>query len=190
VSTATPTSVSVTPTSPTTHLGINLPFAAVVLLSDNTSQTVTGNSTWTSSDNSVATVGTTSGLATPVVAGSTTITATYQGLKGTAQLTVNGSALSTITVSPNPLNVAVGGHQQLAALGTYADSSTEDLTNVATWLSSTGAATVSNAAGSHGYLTGVSTGSPTVTATFRGVNGTVTANIGSTSVVPDAGATD
>jgi len=187
VSAATPTGLAVTPTNPTMHLGINQPFAAVVTLGDNYTQTVTTSAIWTSSDNTVVAVGATTGLATPVKGGGpVTITATYQGLSGASvsgpsQVTVSNAALSSITITPNPLSVVVGGHQQLTATGTWADTppTTADITNNVTWLVSnadggaTASATVSNATGSRGYLTGVSAGSVTVSAVFQNVTGTL-----------------
>jgi len=187
VSTATPTGLAVTPTNPTMHLGINQPFVAVVTLGDNYTQTVTTSAIWTSSDNTVVSVGATTGVATPVKGGGpVTITATYQGpsgipVSGTSKVTVSSAALSSIDIAPNPLSVVVGGHQQLTATGTWADTppTTADITNNVTWLVSnadggaTASATVSNATGSRGYLTGVSAGSVTVSAVFQNVTGTL-----------------
>jgi len=183
VSTARPTSVQVTPTNPTGHLGISQPFVAVVLLDNGTSQTVTGSATWTSSDPTVATVGATTGVATPLKAGPTTITATYVGLSGTSILTVSDGTLSSIAITPTPLSVVVGGHQQLTATGTWSDSSTADITSNVTWQVSSGdggattSATVSNATGSRGLLTAVGAGSVTVTATFQSKTGTLAGTV-------------
>ncbi len=181
VASAKPTKVQVTPTNPTAHLGINQSFVAVVLLDNSTTQTVTGSATWTSSDVTVATVGATgasAGVATPIKAGTTTITATYQGLAGTAVLAVSGAALSSIAITPTPLGVVVGGHQQLIATGTWSDSTTADITNSVTWLSSSDAiATVSNASGSRGLFTAVTAGAVTVTAEFQSVKGTLAGTV-------------
>jgi len=172
-----PVSLQVTPTNPTTHLGVNKNFVAVVVFDDNTTQTVTGASTWTSENPTVATVGTTGasgGVAIPISAGTTTITATYQGVSGSSVLTVNGSALQSIAITPSPLTPAVGTTQQLTATGTYADSSSEVLTNQVTWLSGdTGILTVSNASNSKGLLTAVSAGTTNVTAVFQSITGTM-----------------
>jgi hypothetical protein len=176
------TTIQVTPTSPTAHLGLNLGFVATAIYDDSSTGAVTGSATWTSSDTTVASVGPTggsAGVATPIKAGSTTITATYQGLSGISLLTVSGAALSSIAITPSPLSVVKGGHQQLTATGTWADSTTADITSNVTWLVSSGdaggdaIATVSNAAGSRGLLTAVSAGSVTVSAVFQGVTGTL-----------------
>ncbi len=183
------TAIQVTPTNPTAVLGINQAFVATAVYDDSTTGAVTGAATWTSSDPTVATIGTaggTAGVATPVKAGPTTITAAYQGVSGTTVLTVSSETLRSIAITPSPLSVAVGGHQQLTATGTWsgdASAITVDITNNVTWLSSNGdaggdaVATVSNAAGSRGLLTAVSAGSVTITAAFQGVIGTLTATV-------------
>ena len=180
------TSIQVTPTNPTAVLGINQPFVATAVYDDNTTGAVTGASTWTSSDPTVASVGTaggTAGVATPIKAGTTTVTANYQGVSGTSVLTVSTAKLKSIAITPSPLSIVIGGHQQLTATGTWDDNSTRDITNNVTWLSSSGdaggdtIATVSNAAGSRGLFTAVSAGSVTITAAFQGVTGTLAGTV-------------
>ena len=141
------TAIQVTPTNPTAVLGINQGFVATAVYDDSSTGAVTAGATWTSSDTTVASVGNSAGstgVATPIKAGSTTITATYQGVSGTTLLTVSGAKLISIAITPSPLSVAVGGHQQLTATGTWDDKSTRDITSNVTWLSSSDAtATVS-----------------------------------------------
>jgi hypothetical protein len=70
--------MSVAVAGPTLQVGATGQFKATATLSDGTKQDVTAASTWTSSNTAVATV-TAAGLVTAVSAGSTVITATYQG---------------------------------------------------------------------------------------------------------------
>jgi uncharacterized protein YjdB len=164
------TTVAVTPTNPTTVLGLPVSFVATATLSNNATLVVTGNASWVSSDATVATV--TGGVATPVKAGSATITATYLGVAGTSVLTVSPATLSSIAITPNPvsLSLATGGSQQLTATGTYSDTTTRDISGVATWKSGTASvATISNAAGSRGLATGLTAGTSAVTAVFQGI---------------------
>jgi hypothetical protein len=60
--------------------------------------------------------------------------------------------------------VAAGDTQQFTATGVYSDLSTANLTDSVTWSSSSSSATISNASGSQGLATGVSTGAATITA--------------------------
>jgi trimeric autotransporter adhesin len=79
------------------------------------------------------------------------------------------SAVSAVTVSPNPCGVAHASSQQMSAQATLADGSKEDITTNATWTSSnTSVATVD----SSGNVVGVSGGTVTITAAFDGANGT------------------
>ncbi len=162
-------SLAVTPTSPTTVLGLPVAFVATAILSNTTTLVVTGSASWVTSDATVATV-TAAGIVTPVKSGTVTVTATYLGQSGTSTLTVSPATLSAIAITPNPLSLTTNGSQQLTATGTYSDATTRDLTGVVTWLSSSPAvATVSNAAGSRGLLTATGVGTTTVTAAFQGV---------------------
>jgi hypothetical protein len=160
--------VEVSPANPTAVLGFNQRFAATAVYDDGTVETVTADCTWTSSDSTVASVGPTggsAGLATPIKAGSTTITATFEGVSGTTLLTVSGAKLLSMAITPSTLSIAVGGHQQLKATGTWDDNSTRNITSDVTWISTDDAiGTVSNAAGSRGLFTAVSSGSVTVEA--------------------------
>jgi len=165
-------SVSVTPASPTTVVGLPVSFTATAILSNNTTLVVTGPASWISSDATVATVAA-NGVATPVKAGSVVVTATYLGKSGTSTLTVSSATLSSIAITPNPVSMSLsaGTGQPLVAIGTYSDSTTRNLTDFATWLSSASTvASVSNASGSRGLLTALSAGTTTVTAVFQGVS--------------------
>jgi hypothetical protein len=90
--TGTPTlvSISVTPANPTITVGMAQQFTATGSYSDNSTQNLTSSVTWSSSPSSIATIATT-GMATAVAAGSTTITATSGAVTGSTPLTVVGN---------------------------------------------------------------------------------------------------
>ena len=143
--------------------------------------------TWTSSDTSVARVGSTTGLVTGVAAGTATITATAAGgASNTLLVTVSSSAatVASVTVTPaNPTLTGYGATQQLTA--TARDASNDVIAGVSfTWSSgNTGVATVGT---STGLVTAVHTGTAIVTATAAGgKTGTVTVTVapGATSTV-------
>jgi hypothetical protein len=68
------------------------------------------------------------------------------------------SSLTTITMSPLTLTVALGYIQQFTATGTFTDNSTQDLTTVVTWTSSdTTVATITAGGQAETVATGVTT---------------------------------
>ncbi|HVN10696.1 MAG TPA: Ig-like domain-containing protein, partial [Kineosporiaceae bacterium] len=164
-------SVSVTPASPPLPVGLTQQFTATGTYSDGTTQDLTGQVAWTSSDTTKASISG-SGLATGVAAGPTTISATTSGHTGTAMLTITPATLLSIAVTPASPSIAAGTVQQFVATGTFSDNSKQDLTGQATWASSDPArAAISNAAGSRGLATSLVPGTTTISAAQAGITG-------------------
>jgi hypothetical protein len=97
-------SISVTPASPVIAIGNTpLQFTATGTYSDGTTNNLTGQVTWTSTTTSVATIAS-SGVATAMSAGTSTISATLNGITGSTVLTINTAPLAIGTTSlPNGL---------------------------------------------------------------------------------------
>jgi len=81
-------SITVTPANQSISIGATQNFVATGNYSDGTTQVITTQVTWTSTNNAVATI-TQSGQATGVSKGSTTIQAASGGITGSTTLTVN-----------------------------------------------------------------------------------------------------
>lgn len=81
--------------------------------------------------------------------------------------------LTGITVGPPSPTVGQGSTLQMTATGTFDDGSTDRVSNVSWSSSSPDIATIS----SSGVVTGVATGSTTITATSGSISGTVTLNV-------------
>ena len=129
---------------------------------------------WSSSDDGVATVDA-DGLAAGVSAGEVTITATVDGILGTATLTVMEPppVVTTVTVTPPMAEIEEGKTQQFFAVAADADGMLIQGAPV-TWTSSDeSVATVS----STGLATGVGPGEATITATSAGVTGEATLTV-------------
>lgn len=173
--------IDVTPSFPSIAQNTALQFAATAVFTDNSTQDVTTVSTWSSSDTSIATISNASGSngrAQSLSAGSTTITSQYLGQTGSTSLTVTNATLVSIVITPDSPSVANGFAQQFRATGSYSDSSTQDLTDAVTWAStSTGVATISNAAGSNGLAQSVNPGTTTITATSNGITGSTSLSV-------------
>jgi hypothetical protein len=86
-------SIAVTGVAP--KVGQTAPFIATATLPDGTTQVVTSQATWSSSNTVVATV-TNAGAVTGVGVGIVDITATYKGTSGTSHVAV-GRAMYTIS---------------------------------------------------------------------------------------------
>jgi hypothetical protein len=104
VTSATLKSIVVSPANATIAQGTSQPFTAIGAYSDNSIQDVSSTVVWASSKSSVATIGASSGLATGVAAGTTSITAT-QGGAGTPVAIAAGS-LNSLTDSYPDLAIA------------------------------------------------------------------------------------
>ncbi|PYR76318.1 MAG: hypothetical protein DMF86_12700 [Acidobacteria bacterium] len=92
---------------------------------------------------------------------------------------LQGSAATLVSLSVTPSNPSIpkGTTRTFSATGTYSDGSTQDVTNVVTWSSSTpSVATISSA--------GVATGSGVGTTTIQAASGSVSASTSLTVTAP------
>src|SRR6266699_1344748 len=188
VTNATLSSIAVTPTNPSIANGTTRQFTATGTYSDFTTQDLTTQVTWSSSNNTVATIsnaGGSQGLATSVAAGGPiTITATFGSVSGNTTLTVTAATLTSIAVTPTNPSIAHGLTRQFTATGTFSDSTMQDLTTQVTWSSSSpGVATISNASGSKGLATSVAAGTTIITATLGSVSGNTTLTVNAVTLV-------
>ncbi|HTR23664.1 MAG TPA: Ig-like domain-containing protein [Terriglobales bacterium] len=177
VSSATLVSISVTPTSAVLAPASTLGLTATGTYSDGTTQTITNAVSWSSSSTQVATVST-AGQVTGQSAGTATISAQSGSVTGSMDLLVESSALVSLTINPATASVAVQTSIQLRAVGGFADGTSQDLTQSASWTSSPASvATVGDSGGTKGIANGISTGTATVTALFAGEVGTATLTV-------------
>ncbi len=162
---------------PSLTAGTSEQLTAVGTYADSSTQTITSQSTWQSSDNTIATVSNT-GLLTAVSAGPVTITASMGTISGMESLVVIAAVgpptLTSITISPSLFSIASGQTKQLKALGVFSDGTSQDLTNQATWASVAGGTA---SVGATGLVTGVSQGSTSITATLGSTSGSATATV-------------
>ena len=165
-------------------------FIAIGTTAAGATLNLSGKVAWSSSSTQIATIGATTGLATAVGKGTSTITALYTVgstvVAGTATFNVTGGATqqyTAVSITPNSQGLSASGQtSQLIALGT--SGSTGLLTNVTNssqiaWSSSTPSiATVS----STGLITGVSVGNSTITAVLTNPDGSVVSNTANVAV--------
>src|SRR2546423_927465 len=105
--------VTVAPASASVLVGQLLPLSAT--LADSAGNVLSGRPvTWASSNTVVATVSST-GLVSGLAPGVATITATSEGMSGTAAVTVTAAPVAAVSVSPGAPSVVIGGTAQLTA---------------------------------------------------------------------------
>ncbi len=155
----TPLSIVVTPAAPSVAKGLTQQFTATGVYATG-NRDITNAVAWASSVTGKATIAA-HGLATTVAPGTTTISATLDGVVGSTVLTVGAATLVSVAVTPGTATIAPLATQQYTATGTYTDSSTANLTSTAVWASDNHAfATI--AAG--GLATAVADGTAHITA--------------------------
>ena len=167
VTSATATSITVTPITPSIPVGVNQRFDAVATFSDGSTQDITQVAAWSSNNTPVATISPTLGLAFGVSPGSATITALFETISGTATLTVDSGTLQSIAVTPSQTILAPASTVTYQAVGTYSDGTTQFISGLVTWASS--APSVVSIATTGGTATAQSPGTANITATYQGV---------------------
>ena len=168
-----PVSITVTPANPRIANATEQQFAAIGQYAGGSTQDLTAFATWTSSVPGTASVSNAAGsigLAAALALGTTSIGATFAGVSGSTTLTITAATLTSIALTPVNAHIPDGGTDQFTATGTFSDASTQDITLAVNWSSADSAvASVSNAAGSQGLVTGAALGSTTLGASFDGV---------------------
>ncbi|MCC6317815.1 MAG: Ig-like domain-containing protein [Gemmatimonadaceae bacterium] len=160
------TIVRVAPASSGVTVGSSVTLRANALLS--TGDTVKGRPVaWRTSASGVATVST-AGAVQAMAPGSATITATVDGVSGTATISVTPVPVAAVAVTPARASVIVTNSAQLAA-ATQSATGAVLTGRVVTW--STDAPTIATVS-TTGLVTTLNTGTATITATSEGRRGT------------------
>jgi trimeric autotransporter adhesin len=166
---ATPASIAVTPANPTVPVNTTQQLVATGTNSDLSTCDITNLVSWNSSTIAKATVGDTpidKGLITGVAAGTATITATLNtangAVSGSTSVTVTAPSITSISITPDDMTLAIGIGQQYTASAIYSDGSIQDLVTGVQWTSSnTTTATIDG----NGLATTLAAGTTTITAT-------------------------
>jgi len=177
VTTAIVTSIVVSPSSRTLAPLTAQPFTAIGIFNDSSTQNITRDVLWSSSNTAAVTVSNTSGsigVATAVASGSTTISAAFEGVNGSAPLNVSSATLTSIAVTPASAGLAPGSILELQAIGTFSDGTKQPIESVATWTSSATAVATVNA---FGVVRGVANGPVTITCQLGGMNSTASLTV-------------
>lgn len=170
--------ISISPDGLTLPTGITQQFTVTAEYADGSSQDLTSGVAWTSSAPGVATIDTT-GLATLLTGGTTTIAAAVGSLSDSIVLTVVGAHLNSISITPASATMAIATEQQFSATGAFDDGSTQLLPTVQ-WSSTAQNVVTVN---SSGVATAVAAGTSSITASSGTVTGTASVTVTSATLV-------
>ena len=166
-------SIAVNASHASLPLGSTGQLTATGTFTDSSTKDITGSATWTSAAPGVVAVAN-GGTVTAKSTGAAAVSASSSGITGSTNLSVSAAALVSLEVSSKSVALPVGDTLQLGAMGTFTDGSLQDLTSSVNWTSSSpGVATVQ----SSGMVTGLATGSATVTASSGNVKAVETLTI-------------
>jgi uncharacterized protein YjdB len=166
-------SIFVQPSSATVGVGQMVSLAAFATYSDGTQNQISGDSVgWSSSATNIATVSSPGGSVTGVAIGTATITASSQGVTGTATVNVTLSNITSLVITTtqgstqNQTTATIAGTPVSLQFFAYANGSpNNDVTNAVTWTSSnTSVATIGSGSSSAGLATSVAAGTTNITA--------------------------
>ncbi len=183
VSAAVLQSIALTAAKPSIAQGTTEQFTATGTFSDQSTQDLTTQVIWASATPSVTTISNASGsqgFATTLAKGTSSISATLDGITGATLLTVT-AVLESIAVTTANSTLSTGATEQFTATGTFSDGSTEDLSAQATWASSNTAWATINAGG---LATAGSPGAVTISATFDGITGSTGLTVVTPKITP------
>jgi hypothetical protein len=164
-----PVALTLSPAQATLALGTSTTFVATAWFGDGTSADVSSDVAWSVQDEAIATVaaqGAQIGRVSALSIGATQVVALHaSGVSGSAPLAVTPAVLVALAVTPTAPALALGTALQLAAVGTFSDGSTQDLTDSLSWSSSAPqAVALSGAAGDEGLCSAAGIGWSTVSA--------------------------
>lgn len=169
--------------------GERVQLSAVAAYADGSERNVTADVQYSSSDNAVANI-TRYGLVTALSAGTASITASYGGQTAVYELTVQAVGARSLRINGISSPIEAGSEHQLTVTALLSDGTTQDVTALAEYTSSSPHIADVDAAGN---VTGLSAGSATITAAYGHLSATApltvqSGNSGSTAEVKLSGA--
>lgn len=171
---ATLTAITIIPEEATVARGTTVQFQAEGTYSDDTTLDITDIVAWQSSADHIGIVS--DGLAEGVAPGQAEISASFDvdgdTISATALLTVTNAVIVSISITPANSTIAAGASQQFTATGRFSDNSEQEITGLATWLSTNNTVgTIYNSPDSRGLFESNLAGTTFIEAAFGGVTG-------------------
>ena len=177
-------SITVSPANPTILSQSSRSFQAAGLYSDGSTADITSQVVWTSANADLVTI-TAGGTAKTVVPGTTSISASLQGLSGSSNLKVTGGNLTGIVLSPANFRLVKDTSAPMTATGSFSNGSSRDITGVVDWsVTNAAIATVTAPGGNQALLNAMAVTAPATPTKVSAKSGLVTAAAALTVTAP------
>ncbi|MFA7405261.1 MAG: Ig-like domain-containing protein [Pelobacteraceae bacterium] len=176
-------SIAVTPANPSVLTLSSEPFKATGTYSDGSAVDLTSQVAWSSSNAGIATIAS-SGTASTLTQGNSTINATLDGVSGSTILKVTGGNLTGIVPSVAAITLVKGTVARISATGTFSNSTTRDITGVVAWSAANTAVTVTAPGGNLAWLNASAVTPTSVPTIITAKYGTFTATTTVTVTAP------
>lgn len=161
------TAIAVNPSISSVAQGLTTAFTATGTYTDATTADLTSQVTWASANGSIATINNTTGVATGVAVGNTTVTGSLSGItSNSAALTVNNAVITGISISPTTPSTPKGTPVTFTATATYSNGATGNASGSVIWASSDTAVATLNTTG---VASSLAQGSTTIFASANGI---------------------
>ncbi|MCY9871637.1 Ig-like domain-containing protein [Vibrio barjaei] len=183
VSSATLTSVSISPANATIPKGTTQSYVLTAQYSDGSKRDVSTLSSWQSNNTDIATINA-FGVAYGEQQGASQTSGCYLGECDTANLSVTQAVVTGLQVTPASATIADGQSQYYQATAFYSDGTSKVVTQIATWTSSDiNIATISSTGTAGGKATGVEPGSVVISARYAGQQSQATLTVTAATAV-------
>jgi len=187
VSSATLTSINISPQNINLANNTHLNLTATGIYSDDHTQDLTSLVLWSSNKPSIVFVSNAKqqkGNVYSLSAGQATINARFGNLSADATVNVNTDAISGITILfDGESTMAIGSQKTLNAIGNYSSGAIQDLSQEVTWQSADASiCTISTAENNSGKLVGHKSGLCTITSHFNNISSTALFTISEASL--------
>jgi uncharacterized protein YjdB len=173
------TQILIAPTNRSVAKGNSLQLSATGMLGNGTSESLTSLATWTVSPSRLASIDA-QGALKALAEGTAQISATYEGVTGTATTTIGPPTFLNLSVGSQRANVPLGESDAMTATGNFSDGTTQDFTTSATWqVSPSTIASID----SQGRVKTVGKGVAKISATYQGMSGSAAITVGSAALL-------
>lgn len=160
------TAITISPATASVAKGLAAHFTATATYSDFSSDDISNQVVWATGDAGVATIDSSTGIATGVAVGSTTIVASASGIISPgASLAVHTAELTGISIAPTIPSAPKGAPVRFTATGSYSDGIARDVSGSVIWASTNSSVATINASG---VASSMAQGTTTVTASAGG----------------------